>query len=369
MNIVEVKDLSGFFALEKEWKNVLNRCNHSVFSTFEWLTCWWKHYGIDKRLVILLAESDNEIAGIAPLMYSVHRMFGARMGKIEFIGTPHSDYNDFLLVHEEEACVANFISYLGHSPFRWSCIELVEIPQNSKSLRILGGASKRLKAAHRCPYTPLPESYETFLEGLNHKKRNDLRRNLKRLEKEFEVNFVDYSRPESCIKGMNEFFILHQLRWRSKGYLKALPPRDRSFSLEISRFFSSNGWLRLYLLELSGKPVGALYGFGYGGKFYYYLSGFDPRYSRYSVGNLLVAKAIEKSIEEGLSEFDFLRGDEDYKDRWNTMGRWNHEAILIKKSHVNDFQYLLADSFWKQGGRLKYVVRNAPRTLAQILKK
>ena len=92
MRVIEVNKYSDFLALEEKWQDVLEKCNYyTVFSTWEWLSIWWKHFGKGKRLVLLLAEENDKIVGIAPLMYSVHKMFGLRMGKIEFIGTPDSD--------------------------------------------------------------------------------------------------------------------------------------------------------------------------------------------------------------------------------------------------------------------------------------
>ena len=78
MNITEVNKFSDFVALEGRWKKVLQQSDHTVFQTWEWLSTWWKYFGNSKRLLILLAEENDEIVGIAPLMYSVYSKFGAR---------------------------------------------------------------------------------------------------------------------------------------------------------------------------------------------------------------------------------------------------------------------------------------------------
>src|SRR5208337_586075 len=118
--IVEVNRYTDFLALEKTWQDMLHRCHNSaIFSTWEWLTAWWKHFGNDKRLVLLLAEENDKIVGIAPLMYSIHKMFGLRMGKIEFIGTPDSDYADFILAEKSEECIKLFIEYVNNLTEKW----------------------------------------------------------------------------------------------------------------------------------------------------------------------------------------------------------------------------------------------------------
>jgi CelD/BcsL family acetyltransferase involved in cellulose biosynthesis len=358
MKITEVNKHSDFVALEQTWNDVLWKCDHSIFSTWEWLSAWWKHFGNDKRLLLLLAEDNDKIIGIAPLMYSVHKMFGLRIGKIEFIGTPDSDYNDFIITEKGEECIKRFIDYLNNLPEKWDCIELTDIPEHAKPLLFLNKISNNVKPVHACPYTSLPESFDVFLKGLSHNRRYDLRRNIGRLERNFKVEFTFYSGSQSAIQGINEFFELHQKRWRSRGFTGIFAEQKiRNFHLDIAKSFSQKGWLGLFSLKLSGNPVAALYGFKYRSKFYYYLSGFDPRYSRYSVGNLLMSFVIGECIQEGFAEFDFLRGAEEYKDRWNTMTRWNYQAILTRRGSLAKVQNWLYREYWRQGNRLKYLLK------------
>jgi CelD/BcsL family acetyltransferase involved in cellulose biosynthesis len=369
MRIQEIGKCQDFFSLKEEWTAMLGKCDHTVFSTWEWLSIWWKHFGNDKRLVLLLAEENDKIVGIAPLMYSVHRLFGLRQGRIEFIGTPDSDYNDFVLTNQSEERIKLFISYLNNLPEKWDCIDLMDIPQKSKTLQVLSSITRNVKPAHKCPFTSLPRSPDTYLMSLPRKHRKELNRNVRVMEREgFKIDFVDCSDSQSLEEGMNGFFELHQRRWKSKGLPGVFEDqRIHDFNLEIAKIFSQNGWLGLYLLKLSDKPVAALYGFKYLSKYYAYLSGFDPQYSKYGVGSLLFMFAINKCIQEGLTEFDFMRGAEEYKDRWNTMARWTQEATLVRKGFWTSFENWLYNEYWHQGNRLKYIMNNAPRTLARAL--
>lgn len=309
-------------------------------------------------MVLLLAEEKNKILGIAPLMYSVHKMFGLRMGKIEFIGTPDSDYGDFILAEKGEECIKLFIHHLNNLPEKWDCIELIDIPENARCLSILGKISRNLKPVHKCPYAPLPKSHDTFLNGLRRKYRKELRRNLRRIQNDFKAEFDDYSGVQSFAEGMHWLFELHQRRWESRESTGVFAnQRLRNFHLDIAKSFSQKGWLGLFLLKLSGKPAAALYGFKYMSKYYTYLSGFDPKYSKYSVGSLLFSHVIAKCILEGLAEFDFMRGAEAYKDRWNTMTRWNREAVIPRRGFLSSFQNWLYREYWRQGNRLKYLLK------------
>jgi CelD/BcsL family acetyltransferase involved in cellulose biosynthesis len=72
----------------------------------------------------------------------------------------------------------------------------------------------------------------------------------------------------------------------------------------------------------------------YGKKLYSYLSGFNPDFSEYRLGSLRLMYLIKHCIMNGLTEYDFMRGDEPYKEQWATSTRNNLEFWIMKKSLV-----------------------------------
>jgi CelD/BcsL family acetyltransferase involved in cellulose biosynthesis len=125
--------------------------------------------------------------------------------------------------------------------------------------------------------------------------------------------------------------------------------------LDIAKCFSKEKRLCLHVLKLSGKPVAAEYGFKYKSKYYAYMAGFDPDYSRYNVGNMLFICIINKLIQEGLTQYDFLRGAEPYKDYWTAFSKLNYQAILCRKGLLANVQHWLYNEYWNYGNRLKYL--------------
>jgi CelD/BcsL family acetyltransferase involved in cellulose biosynthesis len=128
----------------------------------------------------------------------------------------------------------------------------------------------------------------------------------------------------------------------------------RDFHLEIARIFSRKGWLGLYCLELSGKPVAVLYGFKYMSKYYAYITGMDPAYNQFGVGNLLFLNVMAKCIENGLSEFDFIWGTDDYKWHWNATAKRNYKAIIPRMGALSNMKLFLYEQYWSQGNRIKF---------------
>ena len=113
MKILEIENNSDFTALKDRWNDLLPRSGNTIFSTWEWISTWWRHFGKEKSLRILVAEEKDAIVSIAPLMLSKNnlRHFG-KIRKIEFIGGWDSDYNDFIFVRQDRDCLKLFLNRL-----------------------------------------------------------------------------------------------------------------------------------------------------------------------------------------------------------------------------------------------------------------
>jgi CelD/BcsL family acetyltransferase involved in cellulose biosynthesis len=89
---------------------------------------------------------------------------------------------------------------------------------------------------------------------------------------------------------------------------------------------------RLWLstLDLDGQPAAAWYGFASDDTVYFYQGGRDPRWERESVGLVLMGMMIRRAIERGYRAFNFLRGDDQYKQHWTSVRRETIETIVFR---------------------------------------
>jgi hypothetical protein len=174
-----------------------------------------------------------------------------------------------------------------------------------------------------CPFIPLAgRSWESYLAALGAEHRYNFRRKLKRLNRDYAVQFEQVGTEEQCRESIDLVIALHNLRWRGRGGSDAFDtPGLVGFHQEFSQIALKRGWLRLYVLRLDGKPAACLYGFLYRRIFYFYQSGFDAGYDRHSVGLVTMGLAIKSAIEEGAEEYDLLHGNEAYKSHWSHDSR------------------------------------------------
>ena len=89
------------------------------------------------------------------------------------------------------------------------------------------------------------------------------------------------------------------------------PKRHSTASSRLER--SIVGELRLWFLDVDGRPVAAWYCLRIGNVEGSYQSGRDPAWSKHSVGLLVLARAMRAALAEGVSEYRLLRGGEPYE--------------------------------------------------------
>ena len=344
LKVYEVNNFDEFLELKDVWNRVLAKSrDNNIFLTWEYLFTFWKHFGKNAKLRILCVKDRDEIIAIAPFRQS-HFNFVSPLGYdvIEPLGyrglmPEGGDYTGLLLGEKETECLNLFLKYLEeHSD--WDFIYMYDVPETSAIPDLLRRTTNsnlkfEITKGVICPYMTLPQSMNIFLEGLDGKFRKNLRRCMRHLMRDYgKVELKKYDQFGSVKDAMETFFKLHQKRWASKQMPGVFSAQAiRNFYLDVAKKFAENGWLALYFLTVNDEPIAAHYCFEYEEKIYFALSGFDPSYARYSIGNLLTLKIIEKCIEKGLKEFDFMKGDEPYKSKWTKIYRINLKIKFVSK--------------------------------------
>ena len=296
---------------ESEWNALLARsAAPSLFLAWQWQTSWWDVFGEGCRLRLFrLTDSSGRLVAVLPL-YAAPDTPG--MWSIVG-GTDVSDYLDLIVQRgcEEEAWNA----LLDHREGRWN---LRGLRDGSPSLSLLPalarprGVEVRVEEEERCPVLILPGSWEEYLGRLRAKDRHELRRKLRRFERECRGALV-----RSCTGGdevtaaMENFLSLH--RKSGAGKHRFMDDRMERFFRLACPALARAGWVRLWLLDWEGSSLAACICFEHGGEVWLYNSGFDPAHAGRSPGIVLLAHLIGDAIKRGIPRFDFLRGEEPYK--------------------------------------------------------
>ena len=316
-----------------EWKTLLDKDPHRhFFQTPEYNEVWWDAFGEGKDLFVL-TFFEPEPAGLAALMLD-DTPEGRR---IRFLGGDDlTDYLGPLTAGEEKqsAVVDEFLIYLVNEVEDWDYIDAKCLPVP------LGIADRLVEAADRqgldftldqteiTAVLPLPESFDDYLERLDGKNRHELKRKMRRLDRESSENQLvrtDGTAQEDLL----DFFGLHLHSEGMKG--KFLRPERATFFARLAEVFGPRGMLSLDFLEVDGVRAASTFSFVHDGRFYLYNSAYHPDYKRLSPGLILVAKLIERSINEKFKVLDFLRGPERYKFDLGAQALPLHSVMIRKR--------------------------------------
>ena len=315
--IREIGSAEELNPLRAEWLALWKRSSTSTpFQFPDWLIPWWKHFGVG-QLCVLAVTDEERLVGLAPLFITNTRA-------LSLLGTGNSDYLDILLDDRvcNDAAAAIFAHLCAHQS-AWDECDFQNLRHTSPllTMKTCAGLREQLQEQNFCPVTLLPASEQQYLDRLSPQLRHNLDYYQRRLSTLGDV-VIEHANEDNFSELFDAFLKLHEARWRMNSMPGVLCDENvQSFHHEAASGFLASGALRLYALRINDRIIASLYGFHHSARTYYYLGGFDPEFKQYSPGTILVAHAITTAIREGAKEFDFLRGREDYKDRWLAVDR------------------------------------------------
>jgi CelD/BcsL family acetyltransferase involved in cellulose biosynthesis len=328
LKVIPITKDVDLFAMEKEWNCLLYE-NHTytIFLTWEWITAWWRAYGLSQELYILRVEKDGRLIGLAPFYRKMISRFGGLLFRSLALlgdGSGDSDYLDWISKNgEEEVVTKAVIDFLSQNCREWDLLLLNEMSDIvSPHLPLLRKLSGQIgwyweEEEVPCTYVELPSDWEEYLRSLKPRMRNKVRSLTKQLEKSFRVGFDYCQQAEELKPRLKSLFDLHTRRWHSVGQEGVFgSPAKRRFYHEISSLFLTRGWLRFYSLAVDDVYVAHQFCFEYQNKMFLLQEGFDPNWDKYGIGNVLRAYVFRDCIERQIALYDFLRGVTPHKLSW-----------------------------------------------------
>ncbi len=191
------------------------------------------------------------------------------------------------------------------------------------------GHAARRRPLWTCPQLDLPSSWEAYLATLSANRRQIVRRKERSLRGGHAVVVTDYG-ADRLDEGWAHLMALHQQRWDGAGGGAFRDSRSARLQLQFARAMVERRQLWLTTLDLDGQPAAAWYGFASGDTVYFYQGGRDPRWEKESVGLVLMGIMIRRAIERGYRAFNFLRGDDAYKQQWTSSRRTTRETVVFR---------------------------------------
>ena len=282
--------------LEEIWGRVFEIAEHaSPFVSYGWFLFLGK-YLLKKDIEVMVFYDKEKAVGIFPAEIKNHN--------VSLIGDERvTDLNGIILnPHYSEKIIGFLADYIIKEDLS---IDLYPLTEESVLVRLLPGIinEKEAEKTEPFPVLKLPSSWDRYLGSLSSKKRHELRRKLAKVEgatiKKIKASDIDklfelmeYSSREKkdfLIEEMKEFF--------------------RAFAV----YLEGIGALRLRAAFYKREIIGILFCFQMIDTVYVFNTGYSPDFSKLSPGFISFALDIRSAISEGLSYYNFLRGEERFK--------------------------------------------------------
>jgi CelD/BcsL family acetyltransferase involved in cellulose biosynthesis len=343
MKLTTIQTVDEFQGLALEWNELLECCSasHVPFLRHEYQATWWKTLGGGEwqtgKLNIVIARDESErLVGVAPF-FRTRNLEGEpalmMLGSIEI-----SDYLD-LIIHPNKIgkFITELFKFLASTPHEyWTAIDLYNLPEDSPTLPALKTAAEELGWAYEqeqlqpCPYIPLSGDWDEYLASIKKKQRHEIRRKMRRVENHPDnVCWYIVSDRDKLDQEVEDFMELMSQDSEKKDFLT---PIMRTQLRETIFAAFDAGWLQLAFMQVNGQKAGGYLNFDYSDHIWVYNSGINYKYSDLSPGWVLLGYLLEWAIENQRQEFDFMRGDEDYKYRFGGINRFVERVKISRKA-------------------------------------
>ena len=343
MTVSEVRTVEQFNSLRVEWNELLRQSGaDTVFLTHEWLSEWWEAYGTVGDLRILLArDASGMLRGIAPLRRRAVRRYGRTFEVFTFVGdgSGDSDYLDFI-VHkdDEESVMGAFFRALKPYSDRGVVLEINTTPESSGAYGLVRRFAESTGMVWSeidipCSTVALPPTWDAFLKTLASRFRTKIRSVQRAVREQAAVRFEMCHTPAQLQEYLPALFDLHTRRWAKSAKPGVFGGDDkRQFYKGMSQAMLDRGELVFSALRWQDKILACQYGFVHGQVYSQLQEGYEPESEHWNLGLALRAWSIERLLEAGVTEYDFLAGTGRNKSDWGATIKMSKMAVLAPQT-------------------------------------
>ncbi len=182
----------------------------------------------------------------------------------------------------------------------------------------------------RCPYLSLPQNEAALLSGMSRSWRRKIRRNIRTAEdKNIKFRVRSASDGETAIiDAFDRLIVMHDKRAEALDRKSGFDTQNTE-SYYDDLFHNAKRWpdvIHFFELLDGEQVIASMFGYIVNKRLLAFQSGFLTAYEELSPGTVLMYHTMHYLIQQGVNEFDFLRGADHYKFHWTSSWR---EIMLI----------------------------------------
>jgi CelD/BcsL family acetyltransferase involved in cellulose biosynthesis len=297
-------------ALRRDWDELV--AAQPLPSPF--LRSWWVEHTAEGDPHLLTCWDGDEFVGGAA--FEVDRTSTGRLSieQVRSVGQRRlsPDHLDLIARPEHHLAVARaVVGWLRRPGSR-----LVDLDGLAGSGTLAAALSPHRVAVRAAPYADLSAGADEYLAGRPGRVRSTISRTTKRFDREG-VRFVRVQ-PDQVVTALDDLARLHDSRWADDSvFLRAW----ERFAPAATAGAATGDVVVYELRDAGGDAVAVELDLVLGTTVAFYQAGRRTEREWRGCGSVLRARIIEAAAADGALEYDLLRGDESYKQEWETGRR------------------------------------------------
>ncbi len=337
----------------------------------EWLRSWWDAYKTEYRLSILRVAREGETVAFFPIARHQTLHHGET---ICFLGSGKACSDDMGILMAEDvgeevsAVLADYFRFPSGRTVQWDHMDFdgvrTDDPWMGRFLeRLL--KDERITVERRpslnCWGVSVADGWDAYLSTLSKRVRrmwNDTERYLAG-----ESQFAVATTMDESIAFAGKIKEMHQSRWEERGIVGCFGSSNfETFLMKTIQSmwdYSESGRPGrrspfISLITIDGVAASGMVGFIFDDTLNVYLTGMNTDFISYRPGWQTSFCGIRGAIERGCRRIDFMRGDEDYKERLGAAPSKQERWIIASPrlvSQLRNTAYYTAIGIrnWTQG--------------------
>jgi CelD/BcsL family acetyltransferase involved in cellulose biosynthesis len=288
------------------------------FLTWEWFSALAESPVLARHCVVLVVERPGgRTVGILPLEVAPDPT-GLRVVRCAAAGDLGADHLDVVAAPADREEVAAAVARYVTRVLRWDMADFAGLLQDGA----LHGALSRELRWPRCLSLPAEVEPVAVVDLRSEEARQRLVRRSARGMKWVQRaggGFTGVADPAGVRSALETLMDMHNDRFGERSVVFATPER-RTFHLTAAARLAAAGMARVNRLSTADQDIALEYVLLHGERAYSYQSAFRPGVG-HSPGRTAMCRSILAAADDGRVEYDFLRGDEDYKADYATGSR------------------------------------------------
>jgi CelD/BcsL family acetyltransferase involved in cellulose biosynthesis len=228
----------------------------------------------------------------------------------------------------------------GRHGLPFDMMYLEALPVDSGLYRAIASMPKDAGVWSYMPRPPQPhwllrlaDSFDAYLKTFHAEKRGKLKRRIKKVEKDHpgKMRCESITRAEQIPGFLAEVERLSAISWQGTK-LQQVVKASEDERKKLERH-AAHGWMRSYLLYVGAECIAFVIGVQESGTFYYERIGYDPAWSAYSPGSVLLYKIHEDLLARDRPTWLYFgTGDNTYKRLYGTDSFDCVDVYLLRRT-------------------------------------